>query len=105
MILWAKLRPNLEEFGRDKKSSEEYDSIEARLEEITRIDAGSFAFGYPVDTSGQASFPRDQLINLGNVRAVVNAISNLLEGVSTFIHESLRQRWEMEANYDYDEGD
>ena len=97
--IWNEVRPNLEAVWSDSVTGSQFDAIEDRLKEIASIDSASFAFRYPVDTKGRPSLAGIQHVNLDQVRNVVQAMSNVLDGASIGLAEYLQAKAEMISEY------
>ena len=80
--LWKRLRPRLEHLYRDNRSMHFYDSIESRLAEFDAVDAGSYAFRYPVDNAEAPNLQGLNVINVKRVGDVVGAMAQILDGAS-----------------------
>ena len=92
VTLWKSVRPLMERVYDDPESSDNNGHIEARIEEFSQLDEGSYAFRYPVDTKGEINFKddileegknvRQYMINLLRVKLVVASMATYLEYVS-----------------------
>lgn len=80
--LWTMLRPRLEHFYSDDRSMAFYDDIGTRLEEFDSVDAGSYAFRYPVDRQAVPNLQGLNQINIKRVSDVVGAMAQILDGAS-----------------------
>lgn len=63
--------------------------------ELDAMDPGSFAFRYPVDTTGVASLPAPLVVDPGNVRRVCDELFLLLDGAASQVHEYAGYKREM----------
>jgi hypothetical protein len=82
--LWEELRPKLEKVRPGFTTDSDLDAIKNRLREFCEKDPGSYAFRYPVNPRGKPALP-DMLINLKQLRDVVQGISLVLDSISTAI--------------------
>ncbi len=93
--LWTAVRPRLEKVWPE---GEYHDDVEDLLKQFCRIDAGSFAFRYPVKADGTPTLAEaGSHINLGRVRDAVAGVSTVLDGSSIGLGEYLKAKQEMEA--------
>jgi len=104
MLLWQKVRPNLEAVWSSTETKDYHDAAEERLKEFCDIDRISFAFRYPEDKNGDPTLRGLQHINLSHLSEVMRAISHLLDGSSLGLGEYLQTKCEMMAEYgDYEQ--
>ena len=96
--IWNQVRSHLEYIDRNEapeESRSSYEAIEARLRELATADPDSISFRYPTDLKGKASIKGTRHLNLRQVKDVMQAISNLLDGASTGLSEGLKMKNEM----------
>ena len=110
-LLWGKVRPLLEHDSLDFLDEEDRataDDVEDRIHEFDRIDKGSYSFRYPVDRNNVPSLNGKPMINLLQVREVINVVSSFLEGVSSMCAETsyhiaeMREEYEAEMRQEYE---
>lgn len=99
MDISSKARAGIEEVWQDKETRDHLNAIEARLEELCDIDSGSYAFRYPEDKEGGATWAGLEHINLKQVSDVVQGMSHILDGSTTGMGEHLEAKQEMMAEY------
>jgi hypothetical protein len=94
--LWAEFRPLIEDVypQGDKVYT---DTVEHCVLEMDTIDGGGDASRYGEDRTGQPTFPKELLINLTNLRDVMNRVSGFLEGSYDWMHELLQHQADMES--------
>jgi hypothetical protein len=98
MQLWHQVRPNIEQEWLGHGIKSDLSAIEERLEEIFSVDPVSQAFRYPEYRSGATTLPGMREINLGQLQTVMQAISNILDGISYAIGEYLKWQHERKAD-------
>ena len=97
--LWRQVRPLIEEVWPNSQTNNYLDAIEDRLEELSSVDPGSYAFRYPQDIQGSPTLVGIRHINLRQLRDVIQGISNVLDGSSIGMGEYLKAKHEMMADY------
>ncbi|MEE8167729.1 MAG: hypothetical protein V3T58_02510 [Candidatus Hydrothermarchaeales archaeon] len=95
IALWKECREILEKVW-SEGSSDTLDTAEKIINQFSKEDPESMTFRYPVDTDGNFLIPDSKLINLENLKDVVEGIYNLLNGSSTGISEYLDGKYESE---------
>lgn len=98
--LWRECRPILEQVWPDGPK-EDLDAVNDVLVQFEAKDPGSTVFRYPVDTSGKASMPNSERIDIQNFSEVANRILSLLEGCEAGISEYLQTMLEMQRESQY----
>jgi len=93
--LWEECRPIVEEVW-PAGPKQDLDAVGEVLRQFEERDPGSTAFRYPVDTSGNASLPVSERINLRNLSDVANRALALLESCACGIGEYLEYKRENE---------
>jgi hypothetical protein len=86
------------------------DDFRKTIAEIQAVDAGSYAFRYPIDTKGSASLPSHFRFNLFEFCEVLDSLFPVLEGAAIGAYEELQATLEAMAearqlemeNDDYD---
>jgi len=97
MTLWVEVRPRLERVWPGVSAKKYHDAIEERLREVCRVDPGSYAFRYPVDTHGRPSVADPGNISLGHLKDEMAGISTILDGSSFGMNEMADFNAEMQA--------
>ncbi|MHB8086008.1 MAG: hypothetical protein ACYDHZ_09285 [Dehalococcoidia bacterium] len=82
MMLWSRVRPNVEQAWPESKIISDLEAIEEKLGELCAVDRFSESFRYPEDRRGAPSLARMRYINLAQLQKVIQAISNVLDGIS-----------------------
>ncbi len=67
------------------------------IAEIHAVDAGSYAFRYPIDTSGRPSLSSHFRFNLFDLCAILDELFPLFDGATTAAHETLQATYEARA--------
>ncbi len=65
------------------------DDFRRTIAELNEIDAGSYAFRYPVDTKGRDSLKRDFRFNVFDFCEVMDGLLNALQGATYAAYEEL----------------
>ena len=115
LYLWRKVKPLWEQMwsGDDSIATHDAaidDAIEARLKEFEMVDRGSSNFRYPFDKDNLPSLKKVpgengyQVINLYQVREVINRVALILDGVSDVIavQEDLHTEYEDVMRTEFD---
>lgn len=71
-----------------------YDDFASLIHSLDSIDAGSYAFRYPIDRSGQAHLPHHFVLNVVEFAGRMDALLQFLEGSATGISEE----WQAEVD-------
>lgn len=95
--LWNNTKDIINEIWEEKENSKE-EEIEHFITEIIKIDKSSQAFRYTKDKEGNEYLTQVELINIRHLSVCINSISDHLEGISTYITESLSASTEY-SNY------
>jgi hypothetical protein len=82
--LWQRVRSLLLRIS-PESNGEWFDRAAQIIHEFDALDANSFAFRYPVDTDGKASFPTPFEIDASNIKGIIAELQILLVGASTQI--------------------
>jgi hypothetical protein len=86
--LWNNTKNIINEIWKEEDNSHE-EEIEHFIAEFIQIDKTSQAFRYPKDQKGNEHLTQVELINIRHLSVCINSISEHLEGISTYIIESL----------------
>jgi hypothetical protein len=79
--LWRVLRPLLERI--EGCDAADLDNFQFCIQRFEEVDPASEGFRYPVSTNGQPTLPAQlRVINLAQVREVVERMSGLIDGAS-----------------------
>jgi hypothetical protein len=97
LLLWREARPIIERIYPSGEDAE-LGIIGERLEELSKVDFGSYAFRYPEDTKGSRTLTGVRYINLRQLRDVVQGMSNILDGAGIGMEENLKAKHEMMAD-------
>lgn len=82
------------------ESTDDLKNITHLIKEFSSVDPISTAFRYPTDKSGKPSLPEDiTLINLRNVKEVMEKMHCVLSGISIQLDEYLQIKYELEKGY------
>jgi hypothetical protein len=107
--LWTWCRSLLQRLPLDGTAGpQERQAITEMIDEISKVDPGSYSFRYPVDKKGEPSLPADLVyLNLGHFSNQVERVASCLEGCTTGIdyylegkRESEQMNREMAAEYE-----
>lgn len=104
--IWREVRPLMESAWGGDETIINNDAIEVRINEFDQIDKGSFSFRYPVtkdDIPSLKDLPGidgQPMINLYQVRDVIGAMAQLLDGASAGLSVYLDYKAEMRAEYE-----
>lgn len=105
-VLWKEVRSRLEQEWPEDSANDLFDAVGDRIEEFMRLDNGSFAFRYPVDTKLSPSFkdlmPTDGshlTLNLQQAKEVVQGLAHVLNGASEIVTVHVQYMEEMEAEF------
>jgi hypothetical protein len=96
--LWQQCRPIIEKVWPDGPK-QDLEAVGEVLVQFEARDPVSTVFRYPVDTSGQASLPRNERIDIRNFAEVANRILSLMDACCCGFGEFLQYKWEMEREY------
>ena len=95
--LWAEVRPKLDKVWPE---AEYHDHVGDILRQFCEIDAGSYAFRYPLRKDGTPTLAAvGDHINLGRVKDAIAGVASVLDGSSYGLREYLQMKWEMEAEF------
>jgi hypothetical protein len=97
MKLWSQVRPNIEQYWLGPEIKCNLGAIEERLEELSIIDRSSTSFRYPEDKKGIHSLERVRCFSLMRVRDVLQAVSMVLDGISSVMGEYIRRSEEKQT--------
>ena len=86
LLLWREARPIIERIYPSGDNAE-LDMIGERLEELSKVDFGSYAFRYPEDKKGSRTLKGVRYINLKQLRDVVQGMSNIVDGAGIGMEE------------------
>ena len=82
-LLWDTARPFLVKLCREQPAGT-LSTAERLIKEFDRYDEGSFSFRYPVDRSGDPVTHPASLLNLRNLRDVMERLATLLDLTSNY---------------------
>jgi hypothetical protein len=99
-ILWDKCRSHIQTIIPDDSSKELID-ISRLIAEFMVVDPKSMAFRYPEDKNGSKHLSNIRLINLRNIKEVIEGISTILFGADAIISEYLDIKRDLEDYYSY----
>ncbi|MBN2100200.1 MAG: hypothetical protein JW753_11460 [Dehalococcoidia bacterium] len=97
--LWPEARRITEEVFWDSSSNTRLDEIEARMNELSRLDPHSDAFRYPEDKHGSPTLREARQINLKQLRDVIQGVSLVLDGSRLGMWEALDAKQSVMADY------
>lgn len=104
MRLWETARPLFERV--DSRSLEDYDAMQEALGHLVEVDAGSFAFRYPVERDNKtASFNLDnstlkRLINVRELKEWMDRLAHFFDGIISELLVYLEAKADMAADYE-----
>jgi hypothetical protein len=95
--VWQQCRAIIEEVW-PEGPRDELDSVGEILHQFDYRDPVSTVFRYPVDTSGRASLPVNERINIRNFSQVANRVFSLVDAAGSGVSEYLQSKWDMERD-------
>jgi hypothetical protein len=90
------------ETGIDPPPQEQLDGIADYINQLHSVDAGSFAFRYPLTKKGDVSVGDLKRINLARFSEHMESLCNYLEGFDSYYCELVDLRQEMLSEYSPD---
>lgn len=92
--IWSKVRPLLKDESLDDMH---LNWVEKCISELDSIDSGSFTFRYPVTNKNTPTIQNYTHINISQVQRIMRALVNYLEMISEGISREIELREEYEA--------
>lgn len=75
-----------------------FNEFERFIKEIDAIDPGSFAFRYPIRTTGEAHLPHHFVVNVASFGDTMDVLLECLDGAADLLEETFQM--EAEARYE-----
>lgn len=97
--LWSMARKLIQQIELDNGEDRTLDVVECHIHEFAGIDRKSLTFRYPVSKDGRTTEVPFDVINIANLKTVMEKLSSFLEAASSMMYEYRSIKTEMELEY------